>query len=117
MKGAAQVAIILLQDGRQNRKLGSVEGRPGDRFRVEIGTAQPVELEAVIVDHAGSITPVTAPQRFAPGTHVLEPTFTFDSERTVARLLVGPPAAVHRLLTGEIVPEVIVVPIRSASTP
>jgi hypothetical protein len=113
MKGTAQVAIILLQDGRQSRQLGSVEGKPGDRFRVEIATAAPIELEAVIIDHAGLVTPVTAAQRFAAGTHVLEPTFTFDSQPTVARLLVGPPAAIRRVLAGENLPAVIAIPIRS----
>lgn len=109
----AEVAIILLQDGRQSRRLGPVEGKPGDRFRVEIGTAAPIELEAVIIDHAGVITPVIAAQRFAAGTHVLEPTFTFDSQPTVARLLVGPPAALRRTLAGENLSTVIAVPIRS----
>jgi anti-sigma factor RsiW len=114
MKGAPEVAIILWQDSRQCRQLGSVEGRPGDRYRIEIRTAAPVELEVVIADNAGSPTPVIAARRFAAGTHVLEPIFTFESSPGVSRLLVGPPAALRRALAGEDVPEVILVPIRSA---
>jgi hypothetical protein len=114
---APAVAVLLMRDGQQTRSIGPVEGRAGDRFRIEIATRHPALLEAVIVDETGSVTPVLPPQRLGAGTHLLEPTFAFDQRTTTARLLVGAPAALRRALAGQTEAEVVALSLRSASSP
>ena len=113
---AASLAVVVAQDGRQRRQVGTVEGRPGDRFRIELTTPQPRELQVVLVDAAGAATPV-ARARFAAGTTVLPATLSFRPERAIDRLLVGPPAQVARALIGEPATGVTSLQIRSVGPP
>jgi hypothetical protein len=101
--GGAAVTVILwhARDGHQSRHSAEVVARPGDRLRVEVTVARATELEAAILDDSGGRTSLGSPRAFAAGTHLLEPTFTFDSRPFAARILVGPPDGVAHALAGQ----------------
>jgi hypothetical protein len=101
--GRAAVTVILrhARDGHQSRHSAEVVARPGDRLRVEVAVAQATELEAVILDDDGGRTSLGPRRAFPAGTHLLEPTFTFDSRPFAARILVGPPDGVAHTLAGQ----------------
>jgi hypothetical protein len=101
-QGAPAVEVILwhARDGHQSRHAAEVEARPGDRFRVEVAVPEATVLEAVIVEDGGARMSLGARRVFAAGSHLLEPTFTFDDRPLAARLLVGPPDAIARALAG-----------------
>ena len=102
-EGAPAVEVILwhARDGHQSRHATDVEARPGDRFRVEVAVPEATELEAVLVEDGGVRTSLGPRRAFAAGSHLLEPTFTFDARPLAARLLVGAPEAVARVLVGQ----------------
>jgi len=101
--GGAAITVVLwhARDGHQSRHAAEVDARPGDRLRVEVAVPQATELEAVILDDKGARTSLGPRRVFAAGTHLLEPTFTFDSRPFAARLLVGPPDGVAHTLAGQ----------------
>jgi len=102
-QGAPAVEVILrhARDGHQSRHAAEVEARPGDRFRVEVAVPEATVLEAVMLEDGGAHTSLGARRVFSAGSHLLEPTFTFDDRPLAARLLVGPPDAIARALAGQ----------------
>jgi len=113
-KGAPRVTVILLHEGQQTRHSDAVDGQPGDSVRVELALVAPRELEVVLLEEDGTLTPLSPPRRFEAGTHLLQPAFSFDARPTRARLLVGPPAGVARVRAGQPAPEVVMLPVRAA---
>jgi len=97
------VTVILsdARDGHQTRHVTDVDARPGDRFRVEVTVARATQLDTVLVEDSGARTSLGPRQRFVAGTHLLEPTFIFDDRPFSARVVVGPPEGIARVLAGQ----------------
>jgi hypothetical protein len=115
---SVELSLILLrkdEDGQHREQGPLVTGRAGDRFRIELRVAAATDLEVVLLEPGAAPQKLSPARRFEPGSHILEPTFTFDRKPTRARLLAGPPAAVERAVTsGAPEPGVAAVAIASA---
>lgn len=100
-KGPREVAVIRERAGQQERVVGAVSVRAGDRLRLEVSLAEPGPLAAGVLDAQGAWVLLLAPSELTAGTHFSERAVRFDEQPTSGRLLVGPPLAVEQARRGE----------------
>ena len=116
-KGSIEVAVIRDRDGAQERLVGPVSVRAGDRLRVEVALPAPGPLSAGVLDDQGQWVPLIAPSEMSAGTHFSERAVRFDATPTRGRLLVGSPEDVSRARSGQPAEGVTEIPIRYDATP
>lgn len=98
-KGGLVVAVVRERMGRQERLVGRLEVRAGDRLRVEVSTDHDGPLAAGLLTDTGEWVTLLAPVALEAGTHYSELDARFDETPTRATLLVGEPGDVERART------------------
>jgi hypothetical protein len=95
-KGIGQLAVVREREGRQERFTGSVQTRPYDRLRVEIGVGSTATLMVGLLEDDGNFALLLRPRELDPGTHHSEKAALLDARPTTGWILAGAPEAIER---------------------
>lgn len=95
-KGGPQVAIVRERTGAQDRFVGTVRVRPGDRLRVEVALDRSQAILAGVRGDDGSWVELMPEAVRGAGTHFSEKSARIDATPSGGTIFVGAPEAVRR---------------------
>lgn len=114
-KGAAQLAVIRLRDGGQERLSAEAGVRAWDRLRVEISVDAPGTVEVGVLSKDGAWVTLLPATMLEPGTHLTPQAVRFDESPSAGWIIAGPPDAVQRARTTRRFEGVAVMPLHPES--
>ncbi len=100
-KGGVQLAVVRDRTGAQDRFVGTVRVRPGDRLRVEVALDRSQAILAGVLGDDGSWVELMPEAIRDAGTHFSEKSVRIDEHRANGTILVGAPADVKRARDGK----------------
>lgn len=95
-KGGAQIAVIRERGGQQERFVGVVRVRPGDRLRVEVALDREQAILGGVLADDGSYLELMPQGVRGAGTHFSERSAKIDASPTRGTILIGAPDAIAR---------------------
>lgn len=95
-KGGAQIAVIRERGSQQERFVGVVRVRPGDRLRVEVALDREQAILGGVLADDGSYLELMPQGVRGAGTHFSERSAKIDASPTRGTILIGAPDAVAR---------------------
>lgn len=102
LRGPDTMRAVVLRDGAQMRLDGEIDGRPGDRIRIELELAAAAKMTIGAWTDDRQWIPLSESESLDAGRHFVDGSVVLDDEPTEGWLLAGPPQEVDRIVRGQL---------------